>query len=140
MTSVLRAVIVSIIFTLTFAASATAGPLKDADAAYRKGDYATALRLMRPLAEEGDAEAQFKFGLHFYGPVPSGRDYAEAVKWFRKAAEQGVAAAQYYLGNMYDNGLGVPQDYVRAHMWFNLAAAQGGENAKKYPETGSRNT
>ena len=35
-----------------------AGPLEDAGAAYDKGDYATALRLLRPLAEQGNAQAQ----------------------------------------------------------------------------------
>ena len=39
-----------------------AGPLQDAHAAYRKQDYATALRLFRPLADQGDADAQFMLG------------------------------------------------------------------------------
>ena len=39
-----------------------AGPLEDAGAAYDKGDYATALRLLRPLAEQGNAQAQTSVG------------------------------------------------------------------------------
>jgi len=42
---------------------ATAGPFEDASAAYERGEYATALRLLRPLAEQGDAKAQYKIGL-----------------------------------------------------------------------------
>ena len=34
-----------------------------ATAAYERGEYATALRLLRPLAEQGDAKAQYKIGL-----------------------------------------------------------------------------
>lgn len=40
----------------------SAGPLEDGDKAVRYGDYTTALRLWRPLAERGDAEAQFRLG------------------------------------------------------------------------------
>lgn len=39
-----------------------AGPLEDAQAAYRKQDYATALRLVRQLADQGDAWAQLMLG------------------------------------------------------------------------------
>jgi TPR repeat protein len=90
--------------------------------AYERGDYAAALEELRPLAERGDAGAQFSLGgIYYYGAgVP--QDSAEAVKWYHLAAEQGDADAQSQLGKLYENGAGVPQDYVLAHMWFNLAA------------------
>ncbi len=85
---------------------------------------AKAIRELRLLAEQGDADAQFNLG----GMYAEGRgvpqDYARAVKWSRKAAEQGVAEAQYNLGVRYGKGQGVPQDYVQAHRWFNLAASR----------------
>jgi TPR repeat protein len=93
-------------------------------AAYQEGRYATALRLARPLAAEGDALAQSVLGLLYrrgLGGVP--QDKAEAVKWFRRAADQGDAQAQYNLGLSYAKGEAVEQDDVSAHMWFNLAAA-----------------
>ena len=99
--------------------------------AYDRGDYATALRDWRPLAEQGFADAQYNLGV-LYGigrGVP--QDYGEAVKWWHKAAEQGYAPAQALLGAMYKNGKGVPQDCVQALMWFNLSAAQGQGNAAK---------
>lgn len=34
--------------------------------AYLEGDYAAALHEWRPLAEQGDAEAQFNLGIMFY--------------------------------------------------------------------------
>ncbi len=90
--------------------------------AYERGDYAAALEELRPLAERGDARAQYFLGsMNFYGAgVP--RDLAEAVKWYRRAAERGDAEAQIQLGTMCENSVGLPQDYVLAHMWFNLAA------------------
>jgi TPR repeat protein len=97
---------------------------------YLEGDYEAALRVFRPLAEQGNDEAQGTLGsMHLKGEgVPV--DYAEAMKWFRKAAEQNNAFAQRSLGSMYLKGQGVPQDYIQGHMWLNLAAAQGGEIAR----------
>ena len=37
-----------------------------ADEAYDRGDYAAAVSAMRPLAEEGNAAAQFNLGLHYH--------------------------------------------------------------------------
>ncbi len=93
-------------------------------AAYERGDYATALREFRPLAEQGDAVAQNNLGVMYRRGEGVPQDYAEAVKWYRKAAEQGAALALNNLGVMYDQGQGVPQDYVQAHVWFNLAASR----------------
>ena len=44
--------------SLSFAAIAAAGPVEDADAAVKKRDYASALRLIRPLAEQGNPSAR----------------------------------------------------------------------------------
>jgi TPR repeat protein len=110
---------------LSLAAPVAAGPWEDAAAAYSRGDYATALRLLRPLANQGDASAQYNLGLMYAKGDGVPQNYAEALKWFGLAADQGDADAQYNLGTMYTNGRGVPQDYVLAHMWFNLSAAQG---------------
>lgn len=106
---------------------ASAGPLADGFAAYHRGNYATALLLWRPLAEQGDALAQTALGFMYdkgYGVL---QDYDHAVHWYRKAAEQGYSEAQYNLGYMYDNGCGVPLDCVQAHMWYNLAAARSAQ-------------
>jgi len=97
--------------------------------AYNQGDYATAVKEWRPLAEQGDANAQFNLGqMHRKGQgVP--QDYGAAARWYRLAAEQGIDDAQFTLGVMYQDGLGVLQDYVQAHMWYNLAAARNQEDA-----------
>ncbi|MFB3076774.1 MAG: SEL1-like repeat protein, partial [Lysobacterales bacterium] len=93
--------------------------------AYNQGDYATALKEWQPLAEQGDAAAQFNLGgMYSLGQgVP--QDDQEAVRWWRLAAEQGDAAAQFNLGVSYDQGRGVPQDYAQARDWYLKAAEQG---------------
>ncbi len=97
--------------------------------AYQKGDYATALREWRPLAERGDADAQNNLGVMYEKGQGVPQDYKESVKWYRLSAEQGFAYAQNSLGMMYDNGEGVVQDYEQAVKWYRLAAEQGYEGA-----------
>jgi TPR repeat protein len=96
-----------------------------ADQAYSDGDYAAALKIWRPLAEQGDARAQYNLGVMYSASEGVLQDYAAAVTWFRKAAEQEHAWAQTMLGAMYDKGQGVPQDYAAAVTWYRKAAEQG---------------
>jgi len=116
--------------TMSIAASgavpgpATAGPLESARAAMLRGDYATAIKLLRPLADQGDASAQGCLGL-IYADRGVLQDEVQAVAWFRKAAGQGDVGAQFGLGLMYINGRGVPQDFVEAAALFREAADQG---------------
>jgi TPR repeat protein len=124
-----------LLMALTMALSSMwSGPLSAQDfnkglQAYLRGDFATVLQEWRPLAEKGDASAQFSLGVLYYNGRGVPQDYAEAVNWYRLAAEQGYADAQSNLGVMYANGRGFIQDFVKAHMWVNIAASLGTENA-----------
>jgi len=61
---------------------------KGLDAANR-GDFATALREWRPLAEQGDASAQNNLGfMYVYGKGVL-QDYVRAHMWFNIAASSG---------------------------------------------------
>ncbi len=107
------------------AAPAYAQDPKKGIEAYERGDYAAALREIRPLAEQGDATAQFNLGLMYSLGQGVPQDSAAAVEWYRLAAGQGYADAQNNFSVMFANGQGVLQDFVQAHMWLSLAAAQG---------------
>ena len=128
-----------------------AGPFEDAMAASTRGDYATAIMLLRPMADHGNAAAQFRLGVMYDNGEGVPEDHVQAVAWYRKAADQGYAAAhaqamdwyrkaaaqgqadaQKNLGGMYAKGEGVPQDLVQALKWLSLAAAQGDADAIKY--------
>lgn len=50
---------------------------------------ATALRELRPLAEQGNAGAQNRLGIMYEKGQGVPQDHAAAVKWYRKAAAQG---------------------------------------------------
>ena len=102
------------------------GPAQAQD--YQKGGSAYAakdLKEWKPLAEQGNAEAQYALGLLYRRGQAVLQDYKEALTWFRNAAEQGVAGSQLNLGWMHQDGEGVPQDLVLAYMWFNIASANG---------------
>ena len=111
-------------------ATAWAADFDKGVAAYNAGDSATALAEFKPLAEQGDAVAQYNVALMYANGEGVIEDDKEAVKWYRLAAEQGIAEAQYNLGNMYDNGEGVIEDDKEAVKWFRLAAEQGGADAQ----------
>ena len=116
---------------MALAVPVNAGPYEDGSAAAERGDYTTALKLWRPLAELGHTEAQYILAVVYSTGRGVPQDDAEAVKWYRKAADQGFARAQYNLGLWYTTGRGIPQDFVSAHIWFTLAAAQGSETAQR---------
>jgi len=121
----IKQALAGLILFLGLAGPLAAAELDDAVAAAHRGDYATALRRLSPLAEKGDARAQFDIGfMHAYGwGVP--RDAAAAIPWYRKAADQGLAVAQHSLGLAFVNADGVRPDDVEAARWFARAAAQG---------------
>jgi len=95
--------------------------------AEKKGDHATAFKLLRPLAEEGDAIAQVILATMYREGKGVLQDFKESVKWYRKAAEQGHAVAQKDFGVMYAKSYGIAKNLVRAHMWYNLSANNGNE-------------
>lgn len=113
-----------------FASPAAADPVEDGSAAYLRGDYATALRLLRPPAEQGNAEAQLLLGMMYHDGEGVPKDTAQAAQWMQKAAEQDNALAEASLGAMYHEGDGVPKDEAAAVRWLEKAARQGAAPAQ----------
>lgn len=110
--------------------SAAAADFKTGLEAYNRGDFAAALTEWQPIAEGGDAHAQYNLGLLYARGQGVAQDQAKAAAWYEKAASQGVAAAQYNLGVMYANGQGVKADPEQAAKWFLKAAEQGVTDAQ----------
>ena len=97
-------------------------------------DYPTAVRLLEPLAQGGDAVAQLRLALlHYHGHGVRESD-AAALQWFERAARQGLPDAQYHLGNMYAYGLAaLPADADGGRLaaqWYFEAARQGHAEAQ----------
>jgi uncharacterized protein len=113
------------LLSLAVSGATTAGPLDKAQAAFERRDFATAMRLFRPFAEQGNAHAQFVLGYMYAEGHGVPKNGALAIAWGRKAAEQGDIGAQALLGGMYYFGDGVPRDYAQAYMWVGRAAERG---------------
>ena len=108
-------------------------------------DYESDPKRWQPLAEVGDATAQFHLGSYYERGVEADfktaargynlaedyldgsgvkRDVAESRHWFAVAAEAGYAPAQYKMGWFYSSAEDTPQDLKKAAHWFRLAAEQ----------------
>jgi TPR repeat protein len=105
--------------------AARAGPLDVAREAELHHDYATALGIIRPLAERGDAVAQYELGDMYYVGTGVPQAAAEAAKWYQRAALQGLPAAQHMLALSYEYGTGVVTNPAEGLKWLRRAADQG---------------
>jgi len=130
---------------LVLSAIAYSADFKAGLEAYDRADYATAFQEWQPIAERGDANAEYNVALMYALGQGTAQDYQKAAEWYRKAAEQGVAAAQYNLAVLYTDGQGVGQDKSQAIQWFLKAVEKGIQDAelglgqlyydtKNYPE------
>lgn len=108
-----------------------AGQFEDADEAYRRGDYADSIKVLRHLAVQGDARAQYKLGLQYEFGEGVSQNYSEAAEWYRRAAVLGDEMAQYNLGLLYEKGKGITQNFVRAYSWCNVASLSGNVDAAR---------
>ena len=95
----LKHVLATVLLMFSLAAPVAAGPLEDSYTAYTRGDFATAIQLMRPLADQGHVTAQTVVGLTYYFNYG---DYVSAYMWFRLAAAQGNALAEMFLKDTAD--------------------------------------
>ena len=101
-----------------------------AAAAYQKQDFATVIRLLQPLAEQGDATAQHNLAVLYQDGLGVPASAEKALYWYEKAAEQGQAEAQFMAGLMYSDGIGTAQDYQKAAQWYEKAAQKGHAEAQ----------
>lgn len=65
--------------------------LEEGLAAFKTGDYTKAFELLKPVAEQGDAEAQCIIGNMYQlgiGIERSDSSGSEAIQWYIKSAEQ----------------------------------------------------
>ena len=129
MRNILGILMIGLLLT-TSLGKVSADPLEDGIASYQRGDFAAALRLFRPLAEQGDASAQSNLGVMYEQGRGVAQNYREAMRLFRLAAMQGDASAQSNLGVMYYTGQGIAQDFREAMRWYRLGAGQGNAEAQ----------
>lgn len=114
---------------------AYAGPFEDGIAAYRRKDFVKAAALLRPLAERGDALAQYYVGSLYEDGLGVKRDASEALQWYLKADAKGCFGAAGQIGYLYSNlslnKIDIPRSTHEAKRWY-LKSAQGGDPEGQY--------
>lgn len=99
--------------------------------AMRAGNYAIAYYHWFPLAEAGDAEAQFGIGWMYHNGYGLVIDNKQTVQWWSRAAEQGYSDALFALGMLFAAGdEAVKRNPQRAADYYLKAARSGHEDAR----------
>jgi hypothetical protein len=103
--------------------------LKAGLAAYHAKDGVRAVELLKPLAEKGNAKAQYCLGQVYWegnNLFPGAKkDKNIGWSWIKKAADSGHADAEYFVGCAYEFGLDQPEDVEAAVIWIRKAAIHG---------------
>lgn len=100
-------------------------PLKPVDDAVLAGDHTQAVKLLKPLAARGNADAQYRLGKYYHEGRGVLANNNIALDLMRKAAWQGQTDAQVALANMYLNGINGIKDPFLAYTWFLVAERNG---------------
>jgi uncharacterized protein len=121
----LRRLLLTIPFACALAAGQTWAGFDQGMNAYASGDFDTAAREFRLLAEKGDKESQYLLGLLYEEGQGVLRDDVEAAYWYARSAGQGFGDAYFALGQLFVHRKGERQDRMGAHHWFSLAKEYG---------------
>lgn len=100
--------------------------LEEGLAAFEGGDYTKAFNLLKPIAEQGDAEAQCIIANMYHLGLGLERSGLEAIKWYTRAALAGYGVASNNLAEIFRAGsCGVGPDRAEAEKWYYKAKEQG---------------
>ena len=124
-----RAVALATMLSLAFTQVSAQDLYKGVDA-HTAGDYTTALQELRPLAEQGDAWAQYFLADMYQRGLGVPKDVTEVIKWLRLAAEQRHVESMIGLASIYAYDFGESPRYVKAHMWSTITHFNGDEIGK----------
>ena len=127
MRSWLRRLLPGILTILLCSVVFAAPDLESVRRSYENSDYATALKEVKPLAEQGNPDAQVFLGKMYLKGEGVPKDPDQANRWFRQAAMQGNAESQFFLGAWY---LLPHKDIPEGLKWMRLSAEQGNQDAQ----------
>lgn len=90
-----------------------------------EGQYDRAFSELKPLADKGDAGAQFFVGAMYLDGLGVTQDVQSGMRLVEASAKQGDSGAQFRLGRIYYDGKLQPQDFNKAKTFARKAAEQG---------------
>jgi len=113
---------------------------------YQQSQYDIARKMWKPMAENGDCDAQYALGLLYFNGLSVRKSYSTAFKWWGRAAEQAQPQALNSLGVVYSHlrvpyttldckkGCVEPKNLVKAYKWFGLAIEYGPPREVKFAQ------
>ena len=123
--------LVFLIMSNNAAVSADVLPFDEGLAAFRQEDYATALRLWRPLAEKGNGLAQYYLGFMYERGFGVAQSYADAQKWYRKVVSQSDDAIRSAHWSSNDDNRGQARDIARETRWWRRLAEEESKSSNE---------
>ena len=89
---------------------------------------------LRPLAQQGNPEAQYELGYFYHMGLVGAADFTKARTWYLRSANQGNADAMLQLAKMNGLGQGGPVDKKEAVKWLMIA----GDSHKLAPDVAAK--
>ena len=111
----------AILASIILASCATTNSYEDANQAYERKDYFSAMQKFKIASEQGNSMATIKIGNMYDGGLGVKQDFSEAMRYYKLAARQGHVLGFVFVSAMYENGQGVPKNISEARRWKELA-------------------
>lgn len=92
-----------------------------ASSAYEAGNYRSAYRGFKSLAQDQHVEAQYRLGLLYLNGQGARKDVDQGLAWLKQAAENGSYLAAAELGQIYASGSAVEMNPTEAAKWIELS-------------------
>ena len=99
--------------------------LESGIAAFETKNFAHAIKLLSPIADEGNADAMYRMAIMLQNGLGCVADENKAFRYMGDAATKGLPLAQHAYGFMFFEGECTEKDIVQSIEWFTKAAEQG---------------
>ena len=90
---------------------------------YQAGLHVAAARYWRPMAVQGNSDAEAYLAEVMYEQKGDAAAAREAFDWATKSADQGNGSGELVLGSLYKHGYGTPVNMQQAKYWINKGQA-----------------
>jgi len=113
---------------------------------YQQGQYDIAKKMWKPMAENGDCDAEYALGLLYFNGLSVRKNRSTALEWWGRAAEQAQPQALNSVGVVYSHlrvayttldckkGCGEAKNLITAYKWFGLAIEYGPPREVKFAQ------
>jgi TPR repeat protein len=99
---------------------------------FKKGNYASAVRMLTPYAERGNKAAELNLGIAYAFGLGTSRDRERAHALFRDSLGSKAQDTYMWVARSLETGDGVGKDAEEARAWYQIAANEGSAEAREH--------